>query len=174
MAPNGEISTIFPSFTVYPGRRVHEGVDDGDEAGRSGRTEHDGDEQQQVRHFLLEPFPRVQINAEKNRLEEESERLHEQRQRDRLSRDAHEGRPEQAELQADGRARHDADGDRDDEAARPSASHEQIMIVVALDADPLRERDHQWHADADGGENNMESKRKSREHPAVHDRIVTA
>ncbi|MNJ69711.1 hypothetical protein D3C77_660940 [compost metagenome] len=74
-------------------RRIHKRIYRRNKKRGGKGSNHDGNKQQQMQQRPSKPLPRIQINAEKNRLDKKRKGLHKQRKSNRLSGNPHKCRP---------------------------------------------------------------------------------
>src|SRR6185437_4507025 len=102
-----------------------------------------------------EPIPAVQVEAEKNRLQEEGEALKREHQPEYARPKPHEARPQQTKLE---RKRCAGDSADDEENARSTAPSARQCIpggVALAQADALRDAEHDGQTDAKRSEDDV-------------------
>ena len=144
---------------MKPGGRVHPrvGGDHRDAAADAG--DHDRDAGPEVRP-RLQPPPAVDVDRDEDRLGEEEQPLERERDAERGAPLAHELRPQQPELEAEHRAGHRADGERDRHVLRPPLRQLQGVGIVVLDAAVVGDQRHERPRDAERDEDDVEGERE--------------
>jgi hypothetical protein len=130
-------------------RRHHE-----DSRGGAGYSHHDAGQQVGPPG---DPFPAVEVDAEEDRLGEEGESLEREGHPYHGAGELHEGGPEEAQLEREDGARDRAHREENGGALRPALGEIEVDGVARLLPASLGD-DHQGrHADADDGEDDVES-----------------
>lgn len=140
------------------GGRVHPRIRDDDEDPRRGAAHGDKHAREQMR-ARRHSLPTVQVDAEEDRLGEKGESLERERHPDDGTRQFHEARPEQAELEGKDRPRDGADGEQNRGAARPPLGELQIDGIAGALPAALREHHEHRHGDPDDGKNDVKRER---------------
>ena len=105
------------------------------------------------------PLPAIEVDAEEDRLREEGKPLEGERHTDDRTRELHEARPEQSELEREDRPGHRTDGEQNGRAARPALGEIEVDGIARPLPATLREDHEHGHRDPDDGEDDMKRER---------------
>jgi hypothetical protein len=106
-----------------------------------------------------EPVPAVQVDADEDRLEKEGGALQREGQADDGPRVGHEPREQEAQLEADDRARRRAHGKQHAEHLRPPAGEGTPHRIAGAQVHPLGHDHHQRQPDAEYREEQVKAER---------------
>ncbi len=101
--------------------------------------------------------PAVEIDAEEDRLGEEGKALEREGDADDWAGEAHEGRPEQSELEREHGTGDGADGEQHRGPLRPPPRELAIDVIAGLHPSPLGQHHQYGHGDPDLGEDDVEA-----------------
>ena len=160
-------------------RRVHPRVRRDHRGAAHDAGQHDRDTGPEVGPGL-QALPAEDVDGDEDRLGEEEQPLERERDPERLAPLAHEPRPQQPELEAQHRAGHRADRERDRHVLRPPLGQEQRVGVVVAEGPVVGDQRHERPRHPERHEDDVEREgerhlrpgprhRVHREHAAQHD-----
>ena len=142
-----------------PARVVHPAVD-GDHHQRAGDAgDHDDDAARQVL-ARRDPVPRVDVDRDEDRLEEEREALEREAEPEDVPERRHELRPQQPELEAEDRAGHDPDREQRDHHLRPAHRERPVERVARAQVERLDEEHERRERDPEADERDVHGERQ--------------
>ena len=139
------------------GRVVHPGVD-GDHHQRAHEaSDDDGDAAQEMRP-RGEAIPAVDVDGDEDGLDEERKRLKREAQPEHLAEGRHEVRPQKPELEAQDRARDDADGEEGEHHLRPPLGDRPVEGVSGPQPHSLEQEHEGGKRDAEAHDRDVNRK----------------
>ena len=151
-------------------RRVHPGVRGDDRGTPEDAGQHDRHTGPEVRPGL-QPSPSEDVDRDEDRLGEEEEPLERERHPERLTPLPHEAGPQQAELEAQHRARHRPDGERHRHVLRPTLGQQQGIGVVTAECPVVGDQGHERPRHPERHEDDVERQRERHLCPRPRDGI---
>ena len=140
-------------------RVVHPGVD-GDHHQRAGEARDDDRDPGQDVRARRQAIPAVDVDPDEDRLDEERDALDREAESEHVSERRHEVRPEHAQLEAEDRPGHDADGEQREHHLRPAPREHAIGLVAGAHVQPLREDDERRERDSEADERDVHDERQ--------------
>src|SRR5271168_1084328 len=111
-------------------------------------------------HPRAHAVPPVDVDANEDRLEEERESLQREAEAEHVAERRDEVWPENAELEAEDRAGHDADGEQCEHHLRPAARNGPVKLVSGAQVARLCEHHHRGERDAEADEWDVDGQRQ--------------
>jgi len=159
-----DVDQLAVAVQLKTGWRVHPCVRHHHEYRAQRAAHRDWDGCQPVDH-RGQAVPAVQVQAQEDRLDEESKAFGREGQAEDRARERHEPGPQQAELERECRAGNRADCKQDAKGLRPSACEIQPHVVFRPQPQPFGGEHQQRKADAQDREDDMKAKRRAHRRP---------
>ncbi len=138
---------------------VHPRVDRQHEQRAGHPREHDRKPAEEVR-ARRHAVPAVDVDPDEDRLDEEREPLEREAQPEDRAERAHEAGPQQAHLEAQDRAGHDAAGEQRDHDLRPAHRQHAVDLVAGAQPEPLGAQHHRRKRDPEAHERDVDGERQ--------------
>src|SRR5271156_5567119 len=111
-------------------------------------------------HPRAHAVPPVDVDANEDRLEEERESLKREAETEHVAKRRDEVWPENAKLEAEDRAGHDADGEQREHHLRPAARKRPVELIPGAQVARLCEHHHRGEGDTEADERDVDGQRQ--------------
>ena len=138
---------------------IHPAIDGDDEERSRDARDHHRDAGCEVEPGG-QPVPPVGVDGDEDRLDEERDALEGEAEPEHVPERGHEARPQQAELEAEDRARDHAEREEREHHLRPAAGEHAEQGIAGPQVAPLREQDHRGERDPEADERDVHRQRE--------------